>query len=114
MSKLILYKDDARESLKRGVDKLANAVKVTLGPRGRNVVLDRGFGSPVITKDGVTVAKDIDLEDKFENVGAELVKEVASKTNDMAGDGTTTATILAQSIVSEGFSAVASGANPIV
>ena len=114
MSKLILYKDDARESLKRGVDKLANAVKVTLGPRGRNVVLDRGFGSPVITKDGVTVARDIDLEDKFENVGAELVKEVASKTNDMAGDGTTTATILAQSIVSEGFSAVASGANPIV
>ena len=114
MSKLILYKDDARESLKRGVDKLANAVKVTLGPRGRNVVLDRGFGLPVITKDGVTVAKDIDLEDKFENVGAELVKEVASKTNDMAGDGTTTATILAQSIVSEGFSAVASGANPIV
>lgn len=114
MSKLIAYKEEAREALKRGVDKLANAVKVTLGPKGRNVVLDRGFGSPVITKDGVTVAKDIELEDKFENVGAELVKEVASKTNDMAGDGTTTATILAQAIVAEGFSAVASGANPVV
>ena len=114
MSKLIQYKDEARESLKRGVDKLANAVKVTLGPKGRNVVLDRGFGSPVITKDGVTVAKDIELEDKFENVGASLVQEVASKTNDMAGDGTTTATILAQAIVAEGFSAVSSGANPIV
>lgn len=114
MSKLIQYKDEARESLKRGVDKLANAVKVTLGPKGRNVVLDRGFGSPIITKDGVTVAKDIELADKFENVGAELVKEVASKTNDMAGDGTTTATILAQAIVGEGFSAVSSGANPIV
>lgn len=114
MPKLIQYKDEARESLKRGVDKLANAVKVTLGPKGRNVVLDRGFGSPVITKDGVTVAKDIELEDKFENVGAALVQEVASKTNDQAGDGTTTATILAQAIVSEGFSAVSSGANPIV
>ncbi len=114
MAKLILYKEEAREALKRGVDKLANAVKVTLGPKGRNVVLDRGFGSPVITKDGVTVAKDIELEDKFENVGASLVQEVASKTNDMAGDGTTTATILAQAIVAEGFSAVSSGANPIV
>jgi len=114
MPKLISYKDEAREALKRGVDKLANAVKVTLGPKGRNVVLDRGFGSPVITKDGVTVAKDIELEDKFENVGASLVQEVASKTNDMAGDGTTTATILAQAIVAEGFSAVASGANPVV
>jgi chaperonin GroEL len=114
MAKLISYKDEAREALKRGVDKLANAVKVTLGPKGRNVVLDRGFGSPVITKDGVTVAKDIELEDKFENIGASLVQEVASKTNDQAGDGTTTATILAQAIVAEGFSAVASGANPIV
>jgi chaperonin GroEL len=114
MAKLIAYKEEAREALKRGVDKLANAVKVTLGPKGRNVVLDRGFGSPVITKDGVTVAKDIELEDKFENIGAELVKEVASKTNDMAGDGTTTATILAQAIVAEGFSAVSSGANPVV
>ncbi|MEK7525422.1 MAG: chaperonin GroEL [Patescibacteria group bacterium] len=114
MPKQILYKDDAREALKRGVDKVANAVKVTLGPKGRNVVLDRGFGSPVITKDGVTVAKDIELKDKFENMGADLIKEVASKTNDIAGDGTTTATILAQAIVAEGFSAVASGANPIV
>jgi len=114
MAKLILYKEEAREALKRGVDKLANAVKVTLGPKGRNVVLDRGFGSPVITKDGVTVAKDIELDDKFENVGAALMQEVASKTNDMAGDGTTTATILAQAIVSEGFSAVSSGANPVV
>ncbi|MBP6885983.1 MAG: chaperonin GroEL [Candidatus Pacebacteria bacterium] len=114
MAKLMLYKEEAREALKRGVDKLANAVKVTLGPKGRNVVLDRGFGSPVITKDGVTVAKDIELEDRFENVGASLVQEVASKTNDMAGDGTTTATILAQAIVAEGFSAVTSGANAIV
>jgi chaperonin GroEL len=113
MPKLISYKEEAREALKRGVDKLANAVKVTLGPKGRNVVLDRGFGSPIITKDGVTVAKDIELDDKFENVGAALVQEVASKTNDMAGDGTTTATVLAQAIVSEGFSAVASGANPL-
>ena len=110
MAKQIQYKEEAREALKRGVDKLAHAVKVTLGPKGRNVVLDRGFGSPVITKDGVTVAKDIELEDKFENIGAELVKEVASKTNDVAGDGTTTATILAQAIVAEGFSAVNSGA----
>lgn len=114
MSKLISYNTEAREALKRGVDKLANAVKVTLGPKGRNVLLDRSYGSPIITKDGVTVAKEIELEDKFENVGASLVKEVASKTNDMAGDGTTTATILAQAIVAEGFSAVASGANPVV
>ncbi len=114
MAKQIQYKEEARESLKRGVDKISNAVKVTLGPKGRNVVLDRGFGSPVITKDGVTVAKDIDLKDKFENVGSELIKEVASKTNDIAGDGTTTATILAQAIVAEGFSAVNSGANPVV
>lgn len=114
MAKQILYKEQARESLKRGVDKIANAVKVTLGPKGRNVVLDKGFGPPTITKDGVTVAKDIELKDKFENIGAELVKEVASKTNDIAGDGTTTATVLAQAIVAEGFSAVNSGANPIV
>jgi chaperonin GroEL len=113
MPKIISYKEEAREGLKRGVDKLANAVKVTLGPRGRNVVLDRGFGAPVITKDGVTVAKEIELEDRVENVGAELVKEVASKTGDNAGDGTTTATVLAQAIVAEGFSAVASGANPM-
>ncbi len=114
MAKQISYKEEARESLKRGVDKISNAVKVTLGPKGRNVVLDKGFGAPTITKDGVTVAKEIELKDKFENIGAELVKEVASKTNDVAGDGTTTATILAQAIVAEGFSAVSSGANPLV
>lgn len=113
-AKQISYKEEAREALKRGVDKIANAVKVTLGPKGRNVLLDRGFGSPVITKDGVTVAKEIELKNKFENIGAELIKEVASKTNDIAGDGTTTATVLAQAIVAEGFSAVASGANPLV
>ncbi len=114
MPKQILYKQDAREALKRGVDKIANAVKVTLGPKGRNVILDKGYGSPVITKDGVTVAKDIELKDKFENIGANLIREVASKTNDIAGDGTTTATVLAQSIVAEGFSAVNAGANPLV
>lgn len=114
MAKQILYKEEARESLKRGVDKVANAVKVTLGPKGRNIILDKGFGSPTITKDGVTVAKEIELKDKFENVGADLIKEVASKTNDVAGDGTTTATVLAQAIVAEGFSAVNSGANPLV
>ena len=113
MAKQIQYNEQAREALKRGVDKLANAVKVTLGPKGRNVILDKGFGSPTITKDGVTVAKDIDLKDKFENIGAELIKEVASKTGDTAGDGTTTASVLAQAIVAEGFSAVNSGANPI-
>lgn len=113
MAKQIYYKEQAREALKRGVDKVANAVKVTLGPKGRNVILDKGFGSPVITKDGVTVAKEIELKDRFENIGAELIKEVASKTNDVAGDGTTTATILAQAILAEGFSAVNSGANPV-
>ena len=113
MAKQILYDEKARSALKRGVDKLANAVKVTLGPKGRNVVLDKGFGSPTITKDGVTVAKEIDLEDKFENIGAELVKEVASKTNDVAGDGTTTATILAQEMISEGLKYVTAGVNPI-
>jgi chaperonin GroEL len=114
MAKQIQYKEEARESLKRGVDKIANAVKVTLGPKGRNVMLDRGFGSPTITKDGVTVAKEIELKNKFENIGAGLIREVASKTNDIAGDGTTTATVLAQAIVAEGFSAVNSGANPLV
>ncbi|MBP9821843.1 MAG: chaperonin GroEL [Candidatus Pacebacteria bacterium] len=114
MAKQILYKQDSREALKRGVDKIANAVKVTLGPKGRNVIIDRGFGSPIITKDGVTVAKEIDLKDKFENIGASLIKEVASKTNDVAGDGTTTATVLAQAIVAEGFSAVNAGANPLI
>ncbi|MDO8599830.1 MAG: chaperonin GroEL, partial [bacterium] len=113
MAKKISYKEQARESLKRGVDMVANAVKVTLGPKGRNVILDKGYGSPTITKDGVTVAKEIELEDKIENVGASLIKEVATKQNDVAGDGTTTATILAQAIVSEGFSAVNSGANPV-
>jgi chaperonin GroEL len=113
MAKQIAYKEEAREALKRGVDKIANAVKVTLGPKGRNVVLDKGFGYPVITKDGVTVAKEIELKDKLENIGAELIKEVASKTNDIAGDGTTTATVLAQALVAEGFSAVNSGANPL-
>ncbi len=113
MAKQLLYTEQAREKIKRGVDKLANAVKVTLGPKGRNVVLDKGFGSPTITKDGVTVAKEIDLEDKFENVGAELVKEVASKTNDVAGDGTTTATVLAQAVYAEGAKMVAAGANPM-
>lgn len=113
MAKQILYAEQCRHALRRGVDKLANAVKVTLGPKGRNVVIDKGYGAPVITKDGVTVAKEISLEDKFENLGAELVKEVASKTNDVAGDGTTTATLLAQSIVNEGMKAVAAGVNPV-
>ncbi|KKU82847.1 MAG: 60 kDa chaperonin [Parcubacteria group bacterium GW2011_GWA2_47_8] len=113
MAKDILHGEDARKALIRGVDKLANAVKVTLGPKGRNVVLDKGFGSPTITNDGVTIAKDIELPDKAENVGAELVKEVASKTNDVAGDGTTTATLLAQAIIREGIKNVAAGANPM-
>jgi len=113
MAKQILFDEKARHSIKAGVDKLANAVKVTLGPKGRNVVLDKGFGSPTITKDGVTVAKEIELEDKFENVGAELVKEVASKTNDIAGDGTTTATVLAQSLITEGLKNVTAGSNPL-
>lgn len=113
MSKQIIYNEEARNALKRGIDKLANAVKVTLGPKGRNVVLDKGFGAPTITKDGVTVAKEIELEDKFENIGAEIVKEVASKTNDVAGDGTTTATILAQAMIAEGLKLVSSGVDPI-
>jgi chaperonin GroEL len=113
MAKQLLFDEKARQAIKRGVDQLANAVKVTLGPKGRNVVLDRGFGSPTITKDGVTVAKEIELEDKFENIGAELIKEVASKTGDVAGDGTTTATLLAQSIITEGFKNLTAGANPI-
>ncbi len=112
MAKQIAFNEDARHALKRGVDKLANAVKVTLGPKGRNVILDRGFGAPVVTKDGVTVAKEIELEDKFENLGAELVKEVASKTNDVAGDGTTTATVLAQAMITEGLRNVTAGTNP--
>src|SRR3989344_3723473 len=113
MAKQILYSEDARKKLKAGVDKLANAVKVTLGPKGRNVVLDEGFGSPTITNDGVTIAKKIELEDKIENIGAEIVKEVASKANDMAGDGTTTATVLGQAIIGEGLKNVTAGANPL-
>jgi chaperonin GroEL len=112
MAKQILFNEEARAAMKRGVDKLANAVKVTLGPKGRNVVLERGFGAPTVTKDGVTVAKEIELEDKFENLGAELVKEVASKTNDVAGDGTTTATVLAQAMIAEGLRNVTAGTNP--
>ncbi len=113
MAKQIKYSEDVRHLLKSGVDKLANAVKVTIGPKGRNVVLDRGFGAPNITNDGVTIAKEIELENKFENVGAEIVKEVATKTNDVAGDGTTTATILAQAIIAEGLKNVTAGANPL-
>ncbi len=111
MAKQILFSEDARHKLKAGVDKLADTVKVTLGPKGRNVVLDRSFGAPTVTKDGVTVARDIELADKFENMGASLVKQVASKTNDVAGDGTTTATVLAQAMVSEGLKHVVAGAN---
>lgn len=114
MAKQMLFDDKARAALKRGVDKLADAVKVTLGPKGRNVVFDKGYGSPTITNDGVTIAKEISLEDKFENIGAELVKEVATKTNDVAGDGTTTATLLAQIIIAEGMKNVAAGANPML
>ncbi len=113
MAKQIMFDEQARQSLKRGVDKLANAVKITLGPKGRNVALDKGFGSPTITNDGVTIAKEIELEDKFENLGAQLVQEVASKTNDVAGDGTTTATLLAQTIIEEGLRNVSAGANPM-
>ena len=112
-AKDVRFSADARERMLRGVDILANAVKVTLGPKGRNVVIDKSFGAPRITKDGVTVAKEIELEDKFENMGAQMVREVASKTNDIAGDGTTTATVLAQSIVREGAKAVAAGMNPM-
>jgi len=113
MAKEIIFDIEARDGLKRGVDALANAVKVTLGPKGRNVVIDKSFGGPSITKDGVTVAKEIELEDPIENMGAQMVKEVASKTNDLAGDGTTTATVLAQAIVKEGLKNVAAGANPL-
>ncbi len=113
MAKEIKFDIDARDGLKRGVDALANAVKVTLGPKGRNVIISKSFGAPVVTKDGVTVAKEIELADALENMGAQMVKEVASKTNDLAGDGTTTATVLAQSIVKEGLKNVAAGANPM-
>ena len=112
-AKEVKFSVEARDKMLRGVDTLANAVKVTLGPKGRNVVLDKSFGAPRITKDGVTVAKEIELEDKFENMGAQMVREVAQKTNDKAGDGTTTATVLAASIVREGAKAVAAGMNPM-
>ena len=113
MAKDIKFDIESRDALKRGVDALANAVKVTLGPKGRNVVLEKSFGAPHVTKDGVSVAKEIELEDPIENLGAQMVKEVASKTNDVAGDGTTTATVLAQAIVREGLKNVAAGANPM-
>ncbi|MBV2363791.1 chaperonin GroEL [Streptomonospora nanhaiensis] len=113
MPKILEFRDDARRALERGVDRLANSVKVTLGPRGRNVVIDKKFGAPTITNDGVTVAREVELEDPYENLGAQLVKEVATKTNDAAGDGTTTATVLAQALVREGLRSVASGASPM-
>ena len=114
MAKKIKYGVDARKALESGVNQLADTVRVTLGPKGRNVVLDKSFGAPLITNDGVTIAKEIELEDPFENMGAQLIKEVASKTNDVAGDGTTTATVLAQAMVNEGMKNLAAGANPIV
>ena len=113
MAKKIIFDLEARDGVKKGVDALANAVKVTLGPKGRNVIIGKAFGAPQVTKDGVTVAKEIELEDALENMGAQMVKEVASKTNDQAGDGTTTATILAQAVVKEGLKNVAAGANPL-
>jgi chaperonin GroEL len=113
MAKEILYDQKAREALLKGVNALADVVKVTLGPKGRNVILEKSFGSPTVTKDGVTVAKEVECEDKFENMGAQMVKEVASKTSDVAGDGTTTATVLAQAIYKEGAKLVAAGHNPM-
>ncbi|HAC92349.1 MAG TPA: molecular chaperone GroEL, partial [Planctomycetaceae bacterium] len=113
MAKQMVFDDEARQSLLAGVSKLARAVKSTLGPRGRNAVLDKGWGSPKVTKDGVTVAEDIDLDDPYENLGAQLVKEAASKTNDVAGDGTTTATVLAEAIYREGLKMIAAGADPM-
>jgi len=113
MAKLIKFHEDGRAAIKAGVDKIANVVKVSLGPKGRNVVLDKGFGAPTITNDGVTIAKDVELEDKFENIGAELIKEVAEKTNDVAGDGTTTATVLAQALIEEGIKNIVAGNDPI-
>src|SRR5574341_2281978 len=113
MAKQLTFSNDAQYALKRGVDILANAVATTLGPKGRNVALDKKFGAPTVTHDGVTVARDIELEDPFENMGAQLLKEAATKTEDIAGDGTTTATVLAQAIVTEGLKNVAAGANPM-
>ena len=114
MAKQILFGEEARRALQNGIDQLADTVKITLGPKGRNVVLDKKFGAPLITNDGVTIAKEIELDDAFENMGAQLVKEVSTKTNDVAGDGTTTATLLAQALVREGMNNVAAGANPMV
>src|SRR5262245_10541053 len=113
MAKQVIHGEDSRAAILRGVNQLADAVKVTLGPKGRNVVIDKKFGSPTITKDGVTVAKEIELKDTLENMGAQMVREVASKTSDVAGDGTTTATVLAQAIIKEGVRTVAAGANPM-
>src|ERR1700750_2040539 len=112
-AKQLVYSEEARRSLKKGMDALADAVKVTLGPRGRNVVLDKKFGPPTITNDGVTIAREVELDDPYENLGAQLAKSVATKTNDVAGDGTTTATVLAQALVHEGMRNVAAGANPM-
>ncbi len=114
MAKQIIFGEAARKALETGANKLADTVKVTLGPKGRNVVLEKKYGSPLITNDGVTIAKEIELEDPYENMGAQLVKEVATKTNDVAGDGTTTATLLAQAIIREGLKNVAAGANPMI
>ena len=113
MAKMIAFEQEAREAIRRGVSKLARAVKVTLGPKGRNVILQKSFGSPTVTKDGVSVAKEIELEDTYENMGAQMVREVASKTSDVAGDGTTTATVMAEAIFNEGLKAVTAGVNPI-
>ena len=114
MAKMIKYGEDARKSLQAGIDQLADTVKVTLGPKGRNVVLDKKYGAPLITNDGVTIAQEVELEDPFENMGAQLVRQVATRTNDIAGDGTTTATVLAQAIIREGLKNVTAGANPMV
>ena len=114
MAKDIIFGEEARKALQAGVDQIANAVKVTLGPKGRNAVLERSYGAPLITNDGVTIAKEVELDNPFENMGAQLVKEVATKTNDVAGDGTTTATVLAQALISEGMKNVAAGANPMI
>ncbi|MBQ1967494.1 MAG: chaperonin GroEL, partial [Clostridia bacterium] len=114
MAKQVIYGEEARKALQNGIDKLSNTVKITLGPKGRNVVIDKKYGAPLITNDGVTIAKEIELEDAFENMGAQLVKEVATKTNDVAGDGTTTASLFTQALIREGMKNVAAGANPMV
>ena len=114
MAKQIKFGEDARRALEKGLNTLADTVKITLGPKGRNVVLDKKYGAPLITNDGVTIAKEVELEDPFENMGAQLIKEVATKTNDVAGDGTTTATLLAQAIIREGLKNLAAGANPMI